>query len=344
MANKEIIGLVDYKQVFGSKHFDIPYRSGFDKKLLAELFERKGHLLNFKYFHEIEFADKAQYSGKNIIYTSSEDIGYHYKSYIEDIVLSLQEVGARVVPRYSILRANNNKVFMEAMRNILLNENDFNSKHFGSLKDLLLVIDTLNFPSVFKRAEGSSGKGVYLVKSKQDLIKKAKSIKNYSYIKQDIKDFIRSFKHEGYKKESIYRNKFILQQFIPNLKNDWKVYVFGKKIYVFNRPIFKNRGFRASGGGYDNYLYGLDAKIPDGLCEFAFDIFEKLDIPHASLDVAFDGNKFYLFEFQGLYFGTAGIPYSKGYYAKQNNIWSFVEKKLSIEEVYSDSIVEYLEK
>jgi glutathione synthase/RimK-type ligase-like ATP-grasp enzyme len=344
MTNKKIIGLVDYKNVFGSKHFSEPYRGGMKKAELIELFKDRGFELIFEYLNEVDFCNKSKYSGINVIYTSSEDIGYHYKSYIEDIVLGLERIEANIIPRYEILRAHNNKVYMETLRNILFEEESFQSKHFGSLKDLLLKIDTVKFPAVFKRAEGSSGKGVFLAKDKKDLIAKVKKIKNYNYPKEDFRDYIRSFIHKGYQKESIHRKKFILQPFIPNLVNDWKVYVFGKRLYVFKRPIFKQRGFRASGGGYDNYVYGLDAKIPEGFCEFAYNIYNKLDIPHASLDIAYDGRKYYLFEFQGLYFGTAGIPYSSGYYTSENGMWTFIKEKYSIEKVYCDSIVDFIEK
>ena len=137
--NKKIIALVDYKNKFGSKHFDNPYRSGMDKNLLIKFFHDYGYELEFRYFHKIDLSKKSEYLGQNIIYTSSEDIGYQYKSYIEDIVLGLEKLSANVIPGYSFLRANNNKVFMEALRKIILEDNILKTYHFGSLKDLLLV-------------------------------------------------------------------------------------------------------------------------------------------------------------------------------------------------------------
>jgi len=46
----------------------------------------------------------------------------------------------------------------------------------------------------------------------------------------------------------LHRSKFIVQEFIPDLSNDWKVLVFWDKYYVLRR---KNRpnDFRASGSG-----------------------------------------------------------------------------------------------
>lgn len=341
--NKKIIALVDYKKKFGSKHFDTPYRSGMDKTLLSKYFSDNGFEIEFIHFHDVNLRED-KWVNSLVIYTSSEDIGYHYKSYIEDIVLALEEKGAKVIPSYKYLRANNNKVFMESLRDIYLEDCLLKADAFGSLKDLLHKINEIEFPVVFKSSEGASGTGVFLINSKNELIRKVKKIKDYRYLKEDIKDYLRALKHKGYQKESVYRNKFIVQSFIPDLSNDWKVYIFGKRLYIFKRPIFKGRGIKASGGGYDNYLYDMDADAPDGIFDFALNIFEKLDVPHISLDIAYDGANFYLIEFQALYFGTAGIPYSNGYYKEDNNSWIFIEEKLEIEKNYVDSIKWFISK
>ena len=342
MKNK-IFALTDYKDKFGSKHFDEPYRSGMDKDLLKKYFLTYGYKLEFENFAKVDLRNTEKYCNSLIIYTSSEDIGYHYKSYIEDVVFALELSGAQVIPTSQFLRANNNKVYMEFLRTILLKDYNFYSNHYGSLKDVLRDSNNLKFPLVIKNAEGASGRGVFLVKSKNELIKKIKKFKDYKSLKADIKDFLRSYKHKGYKRESRYRNKFIIQPFIPNLKNDWKVYVFGDKLFVLNRPIQKGRGIIASGGGYDNYLYGAQASPPDGMLDYCYDVFKKLKVPNLSLDVAFDGSNFFLIEFQALYFGTAGIPYSKEYFQKKDNNWVLVKNDYNVESVYVESITKYID-
>ncbi len=337
----KIIVLTDYKKKFGSKHFDTPYRSGMDKEKLSYYFKQDGYEVEFQYFNEVNLQN-SEYQNTPILYTSSEDIGYRYKSYIEDVVFALELKGAKTIPAYKHLRANNNKVFMELMREVFDITSYLKSNVFGSLADLKMRIETLTFPCVFKEAEGASGRGVALVKNKEELYSKVKSFsKKRNYI-EDLKDYGRAIKHEGYIRESIYRDKFIVQDFITNLKNDWKIYLFGEKLYVMKRPIMKGRGIKASGGGYDNYLYDLDADVPEGMLDLAFDILKKLDVPHASLDFAYDGTQFYVLEFQSLYFGTAGIPYSKGYFTKKNDAWTFIEEQLEIEKVYVDSIINFL--
>jgi len=335
-----LIALIDYKSKFGSKHFDTPYRSGMDKKKLSMYLKELSYHVEYRYLNEINLEDE-DYRGQNIIYTSSEDIGYKYKSYIEDMIYALELSGAQLIPSYQHLRANNNKVFMELMRQSLRLTNNLKASVFGSMKDLLMNIDTVVYPIVFKTSGGASGTGVSLIKSEKELIAKVKEVNQRDY-QTDIRDYGRSLKHKGYIRESLYRQKFILQEFIPDLQNDWKVYLFGEKLYIFKRPLLKGRGIKASGGGYDNYFYGLEAEAPDGLFDYALDIYNKMEVPHLSIDIAYDGNEFYLIEFQALYFGTAGIPYSEGYFTKEKGSWSFITRKLEIEKVYADSIVTYL--
>ncbi|MEL7270208.1 MAG: hypothetical protein AAGL34_11590 [Bacteroidota bacterium] len=337
---KTLLALLDYKSKFGSKHFDTPYRSGMDKDKLSKYFLELGIQIEYRFLNEIDFKHDS-FKGRDIIYTSSEDTGYQYKSYIEDLIYALELSGANVIPSYRHLRMNNNKVFMEMTRDYLGLTHNINSLVFGSLKDLEMKLHEIRYPVVFKAAGGASGTGVALVENKQELIKKVKEISKRN-LKSDLRDYVRSLRHKGYIRESLYRQKFILQELIPNLVNDWKVYFFGEKLYIFKRPILDGRGIKASGGGYDNYFYGLEAEAPDGLFDFTLDIFKKMDVPHISIDIAYDGVAFYLIEFQSLYFGTAGIPYSKGYFTKTSGQWMFVEEKLEIEKAYADSIASYL--
>lgn len=335
----KIIALQDYKGRFGSKHFSEPYRSGMVKEKLKNYFAASNYDLEFMYMHKAAL-DIQILKDVPVIYTSQEDINYLYKSFIEDVILSLQDAGSNMIPDYKFLRANNNKVFMERLRSSIIPEFGPLAHVFGSLKEIEQI--KLQYPVVLKAAEGASGKSVFLVKNWRQLQKTIKIINNKDPFKERIREWLRPYKHKGYIREDSFRKKFIVQPFIPNLKNDWKVYIFGKRLYVFKRPILKGRGIKASGGGYDNYFYGLEAEAPNGLFNYAQNIYERLNLPHISLDIAFDGTNFYLIEFQAVYFGTAGIPYSKGYFKKDGNKWFFDEDKLEIEKVYADSIIEYL--
>lgn len=341
----KIIALTDYKNRFGSKHFDVPYRSGMDKKLLQESFQKGGYDIEYIQFTELVNRTNIP-KDCYYIYTSSEDQNYLYKNFIEDQILFLQESGCKVVPEYKYLRANNNKVFMELLRK---STGDFqlqtiSSFVFGTKEEAMAMIDCFTFPVVIKKSEGASGRGVFKADNKIEFEKIVNKIAASKNCRHDLKEIGRAYKHSGYLKESRYRYKFVVQNMVPGLENDWKIYYFMDKLFVFYRPVFKSRGFRASGGGYDNYFYGESSKIPDGLFAFVEEVVKNFDVPHASMDIAYDGEKFHLIEIQFLYFGTAGIPYSKGYFKKIDGNYKFMQEDLTIEETYARAITKYIDK
>ena len=337
---QNILALIDYKNSFGSKWNATSYRGGMDKELLKLYFEKYGLSIDFKQFSDIDF--NISYPENTIvIYTSSEDIGFHYKDYIEDIVLGLKEKGLTIVPDFKFLRANNNKVFMEMLKGIIFDEkiNNLSAQYKGVLEEI--GNETIKFPIVIKEAAGAMSYGVSLANNKKELTKVLKKIARTPNIKNDLKDILRSYKHKSYIKESLYRKKFVLQQFIPNLKSDYKILIFGKRYYIFERPVRKN-DFRASGSGNINYIYGSKVSCPKGIFDFAKDIFIQANVPHLSIDVAYDNQQFYLLEFQAIYFGTVGHVKSDGYYVNENNSWVIIKEKLEIEKVYADSIIAFL--
>ena len=340
---KEIYLLTDYKGRFGSKHSTMPYRSGMDRNLLAEFLSEIGYDAKFLNFSNIDFREM-NFKDIPVLYTSQEDWGYYYKSYIEDIVLGLEFQGAKVIPSYNYLRANNNKVFMEILRDQFDDSGikTIKSYNFGCLEELKAKIDKFEFPVVIKSAAGAMSTGVFLAKNKLELIKLAKKISRTKNLYQEIKDIGRTFKHKGYIKESKFREKFIVQNYVHGLENDWKILIFGDKYYIFKRPN-RDNDFRASGSGNANYKYGKDSDYPSGIFDFAQNIFKKLQIPYLSLDIGYVSNQFYLIEFQALYFGTVGHEKSNCFFQMKDKIWERVEIKISIEKVYVDSVVSYLE-
>ena len=337
--------LTDYKGRFGSKHDDSPYRSGMDLELLRQSFLDAGYEAILVPFSKIDPGD-GKWEGRRVLYTSSEDKGLVYKGFIEDVILSLEYAGAEVIPGFRYLRANNNKVFMELLRRMLPDEEGGNLRSFcfGALEELDGFPPT-NFPVIVKGSYGAMGSNVFLANSYEQL----KSIVRHRIaapvtLPFMFKEYIRKIRHRGYKRESFYRGNFVVQDFIPDLKNDWKIYYFGDRAYIFNRPVLPKRGFRASGGGYDNYSYGLEAQAPEGMLDFGWKIFRALDIPCVSMDVAWDGRRFYLLEFQCVYFGTAGIlrKYSRVFFQRSEVGWQASDNEGIIEKTYAYGITWYL--
>jgi len=62
-----------------------------------------------------------------------------------------------------------------------------------------------------------------------------------------------------------------------------------------------------------------------------------------SLDLAISNNRVVLLEFQFLYFGTSTLEKSPYYYINNNGNWEKILEKSSLEDIYSYSIVSYLE-
>lgn len=338
---KNIFLLTDYKNNFGSKHFDSPYRSGFDKLLLKKYFNEAGYEPVFSNFAAIDF-NKENFKDELVLYTSSEDDGYYYKSFIEDVVLGLELQGAKVIPEYKYLRANNNKVFMEILRKQIINDNSLNARYYGTLEELKKDISKLQFPVVIKTAEGASGSGVYLAHSQDEIISITKKIARTKNINYELWDYGRGIKHKGYVRDSKYRKKFIVQEFVPNLKNDWKILIYWDKYFILYRGV-RDNDFRASGSG--KFIFDNDHLIPSGLFDFAENIFNSFNVPNASFDICYDGRKFYLTEFQLIYFGTTTIEKADSYYTKREpNKWEKVIDKIDLEKIYVESIIKFLDK
>ena len=339
----KIVVLTDYKGHFESKWHAVPYRSGMNLELLKKYFNDLNYEFEAIKLSAVNFKNDVPNSSV-FLYTASEDKDFKYKDYIEDIVLGVQESGGHVVPAYKYLRAYNNKVFMEILRESTLVDKNLKSYYWSapSTDDL----NTLSFPIVLKKSAGAMGTGVHFIKNKKQLLDQLKKInqsKSLNNIKNYIKDSIRPYKHKGYKKESLFREKFILQEFVPNLKSDFKVLAFGERYYIFERPVRKN-DFRASGSGHGGYRYGSAVEVHSEIFDYAEKVHSALNVPNASLDICSDGEKFLLFEFQALSFGSVGQHKSDGYYVKKKGEWTFISEELELEKVYVDSIHYYLQK
>lgn len=339
----KIYALTDYKNQFGSKWKSKPYRSGYDKSLLVNYFSKYGFYIEFLQLKDVN-SNHCDWNDKIIIYTSSEEVGLYYKDFIEDIIYGLENIGATVIPNYSFLRANNNKVFMEILLKQLLGEELLGRKTnvYGTCEELEQEVsqNKIIFPCVIKKASGAMSRGVYIAHHKDDLLKTAKKISRTPHYFSEIKELLRERKHPGYIKESKYQNKFIVQSYIPGLKNDWKVLIYGDHYYILKRGI-KENDFRASGSHYD-YKAGAESEFPVHMLDTVKNIYDKLDVPHLSLDFAYDGNRCYVHEIQAVHFGTSTLEFCADYYTKKDGKWITEKKHNDQEEEYVLGVVKYL--
>jgi glutathione synthase/RimK-type ligase-like ATP-grasp enzyme len=331
-----IVALCDYKGNFGSKYFSQPYRSGMDRQVLQSIFTSLGHQLEFCRFVEIYKLEDIQDSV--VIYTGQEDPGFYYRSYIEDCILSLDLQGVQVIPSYQFLRAYNNKVFMEMLRRQLLPERyQLWSRQYGCRDELMSQIAEINFPVVVKSSAGAGSRGVFIAQDSKELTKISKRVSRTRNFKEEIWDIGREKKYPDYAPISRYRMKFIVQEYVPGLNNDWKVLVFYDRFYVLrrnNRP----HDFRASGSG----LFSFDKEVDHSLLDAAYDIYRRAGLPMISLDLAKAESRIILIEMQFVAFGTSTLEKSPYYCQRTGQGWEQVFRKSVLEEEYARSISQYL--
>ena len=345
---KKIILITDYRNSFYSRMGS--QENGFDHFKLKEYFKEEGFNVEILQFCDINFNDK-NLRGTPVLYTSLEDPELYYKNFIEDVILGLEITGAWLIPRFYFLRAHHNKVFQEILRkNIGLKEiNNLESFFYGVPSECVNRATSLNYPIVLKPAAGASSTGVTLVKSTSELIKATEKI---SKVERPILDelitrlrpyvhIIKRCLHIGITLDTLvpYRQKFITQQFIPNLVNDYKVLVYGNKYYVLRRENRKN-DFRASGSG----LLSHPQILPEGMLDFAKKIFEHFDVPYISLDIAYDSKWLFLIEFQFLMFGTYTLEKSTFYFQQIEGKWVKVNGTSIVEKEFVLSVADYIKK
>lgn len=340
---KTLVLITNYRGAFGNKYLNSKYHSGMDKEVLTELFTQKGYSVSIKNPAELDY-DKVDSSV--YLYTTTEDEQLLYKSYIQDVVLSLRLGGGVVIPDYHFLHCHHNKVMMELIRKISKSPElkNLQASCFGTYEEFVQYsqLKNKNMPIVVKKAFGASSTGVYLSKNYRNLIEIVKKISKTPSFFSDKKEILRKFKHKNYIPVSSNRGKFITQEFIPGLKGDFKVLIYNDKYYTFSRPNRKN-DFRASGSGKKKYTFGSNVIFRDGMLDFAKTVFESFNVPFMSLDIADDGSKFYVIEFQFTGFGTSGQQLSDAYY-KFDEDWRLEFSKLPLEEVYAESIHAFIKR
>ena len=330
--------LTDYRNQFYSSTKE---RGGsMNISSLRESFTKFGTEVMVKKFSEIDFANE-NFEGVFVLYQSSEDPDLRYKGYIEDVILGLKLQGAILIPDFFKFRAHHNKVFMEIYRDIVLNkrlDTGVHSRHFGSLEDYESSSEAIKFPSVLKSSEGSRSSGVALLANQcqaKSIIRKISFSPTIQNLKRGIKNI---FYGGGYKKTSHHRRKFIIQEYIPGLKGDFKVLIYSDKYFVLWRDNRTN-DFRASGSG----KLSFPDDVPVSLLNFARDVYKGLDVPYISIDIgqSLSGKK-HLLEFQFLMFGQYTLEKSHYYFVPDGDGWKRINEETNLEEQFTQSIYNYM--
>lgn len=323
-----------------------------DIDLLKHNLESMGATVEVRSLHDLEFP--TEYRGWYVIYPSSEDAGLFYKGFIEDILLRLQMDGAILLPSFEMFRAHHNKVFMEMCRSQLSESYRTLASHFFyGADDLSEKLNKMNikYPIVLKTSAGAGSSGVCIAKDKDEAIEKAKKMSKIYFFGVNY-SLARQMRHKlGKWKRKVMRitllekprlsEKMIFQPFIPDLLNDYKVLVFDKKYYLLKRAVREN-DFRASGSGKLSFPEQL-TEVEEKVLNFAKGAYEEINAPLLSIDIAFDGDKCHMIEFQCINFGPYTLQFSEWYYMlNDKNVWERVNKKSILEEEMAVSYVSYV--
>lgn len=323
---------------------------------LKETLEKEGATVEVKNLHNLKFP--TEYKGWYVVYPSSEDNGLLYKGFIEDVLLRLRMDEAILLPRFELFRAHHNKVFMELCRTAMSKKyQSLQSKCFYSMSDLRKILEEpISYPVVLKTAEGAGSSGVTLAGSRQEAIQKARRMGRCIMLRggYGVWAHIRHIIGTSYRKiksgmtgvtiaeRATEREKMILQPFIPGLKNDYKVLVFGEKYYLLRRNV-REGDFRASGSGkleFPTTFTDVERKVLD----YAKGAYGELDTPLLSIDIAYDGKKCHMVEFQCLNFGPYTLQFSGCYYTDSGNGWERWEGKSILEEEMAKAYMFFVKK
>ncbi len=245
-----------------------------------------------------------------VIYTSSDEI--NIRLYLKDVMYFVNQK-CRILPSYAMLMSHENKGFQQLFRSEL---------GFGDLRgNYFFDIDYSNLPipKIMKKTDGAGSSNVFLVKNKKDNLNIRKKYFNVSNKRKVIKlqrklklkrnEFlIYSYRHKGF-------NRFVEQVFIPNLKNDFKILVFGDRYYSLKRNI-KKGDFRASGSKSVEHI-----RPPNEVLDYAKSIFNEIKNPYASLDIAQSPEGCHLIEFQGTNFSPGTLLKAPDRYLCKDGEW-----------------------
>lgn len=313
---------------------------------IKNLIKQAGYDPQIITYHQV-FNEDIDLAGIPIFYTFSQK--ENLRHYIGDIIHYLYMKDYDLIPELPLLLCHEDKGYQEILKK-KLNIKSLNSLYLSSSEDLSAY--KITYPAVLKTIDGSNGTGVFLVKSQADLLNTLKKWEKITFLEKldllrrlhlrfkkfkEYPDFDNKKDALQYEKHIKPERSFILQPFVPHLKYDYRVLVLFGQLWV-TRRWNRDNDFRASGAK----KFDTDFVADPALLDFAMEIFQKFKTPSLSIDIAFDGDKYHLIEFQAQHFGVNVIVKNKGYYFQENKEWKFKEVKPDFEKAVAQCLVAYL--
>lgn len=327
---------------------------GLDCKIIQEFLVESLPDFDIKVLSLSNIANDLSILEKNCTLFISSSYDKAYQKYICDVArhISLDRPDVLLIPSYDMLLAHENKGYQELVKK-RIGVAELKGDYFGDISDFDIT-KKKNFPYVVKLLEGAMSSNVFLAKNHQDLTSKLKENgnRNLRYrLKRLFKKYIiwrrynnvsKSLYIKNYDEFFCNRTPFIVQDFVPNLTYDYKVLVFGSKYFVLKRYVREN-DFRASGSG--NFTYETPSRA---VLDYAKKVFDLLDTPFVSLDIAERDGNCYLIEYQGIGFGPITLENSTGFYtySEQGDTgsWTFIDEDPDLERSYADALRSFIKK
>lgn len=279
----------------------------------------------------------ADWRNELVLYQSSEDDGLHYKSFIEDLMYALELKGAILLPSWAHLHAHHNKVFAELyLDSIGMNMRlRLEAKVYGALEEY----GWRGVPVVLKSSAGAGSRGVRLASTLVEAQRYARELtRSRDSTVGRLKELVKRAIRRGYVPHSFHREKILVQEFVPQLRNDFKVLVYASgKAFVLKRLVREN-DFRASGGGINSW----PEELPAGLLDAAFEFFIEIGSPALSLDIVQAGNGFKIIEWQALHFGQLTIERSTFFWIRRDGNWERVVGTSHLESTLAEAVVSFV--
>jgi glutathione synthase/RimK-type ligase-like ATP-grasp enzyme len=306
-----------------------------DVSLMRRLFELNGYRVT-EYSYEEMSTRVATINGSIILYSSSQTPGY--RNFIEDILVSLQLQGNRLLPSFKMFRAHENKGFQELLKQLYSIES-VPGRYFSGWRFHGDAAE-MEFPCVLKWTEGSRSHGVQLLRNRKELqvrVSKRERLSSGIRLYAAAKKYLYPRKYNKLWYEMIRpRKRFVLQKFVSGLSFDYKIIAFGDKFFCLKRAV-RRGDFRASGSGHREFV-----KPPLELLCFSREILAKLDEPFVSLDVCQTDTGFGLLEFQGVHFGPFTVVKAPFCYRANGDEWELVPGPFNLEHLVVEAICRQL--
>lgn len=334
-----ILILHDYRKQFYFATRE--YAKGIDISRLAAGLTSHSHSVEVLGFEEVDTA--TSHEGTFVLYQSSEDRGLHYKGYIAGKIMALALQGATLIPQFEFFLSHENKVFFEDLRtqSQVPELTSLWSATFSHFEQLLHTdYARWRYPIVVKSSSGSGSRGVRLANSPKELLAHARALSLVADPLGVAKELGKRALKRGYIPESLFRRPFIVQEYLSNLKEDYKVLAYGNRFFVLARKV-RSRDFRASGSG----RFTFPTVIPEDILSIAHAVHRHFNVPYISLDIARDGPICHVLEAQFLRFGSYTLEHSPHYYTyDESGHWCQHDWEPDLEATMAQAISDHVER